>query len=240
MECVGKVTIGMTQRCKRFLEAVYSAGAISEQAVYRSGTGAKGKGQLEKQLLSEALHLFLGDGCLPVDIALCWKRKLQHGTIAALEKKLTTKLDRTRLDKETRINWDDDAASHLFNGVHHIYNRINVAKSREVEVGGRSLPNNIKDVLDEVMEYEPSEIGPNMNDHLFDDDADDDEADDDDGDLLLRTDTNILPVKPCLMDLTRTGWDELAKVKVSEVRQHAKDRVVRKRDTMKYIMLQVI
>jgi hypothetical protein len=86
----------------------------------------------------------------------------------------------------------------------------------------------------------PSGIVPNMNDHVFDDDADDNEADNNDGDLLLRTDTNILPVKPCLMDLTRTRWDELAKMKVSKVRQHAKDCLVRKCDTMKYIMLQVI
>ncbi len=90
------------------------------------------------------------------------------------------------------------------------------------------------------MEYKPSEIVPNMNNHVFDDDADDDEAEDNDGDLLLRTDTNILPVKPCLMDLMRTGWDELAKVKVSKVQQHAKDHVVQKHDAMKYIMLQVI
>ncbi len=192
---------------------------------------------LKTEALSEALQLFVGDGCLPVNDAFCWKRQLQHGTIAALEKQLTTKLDRTRLDKETCIKKDDDTASRLFNGVHHIYNRINVAKSQEVEVGGSSLPNNIKDVLDEVIEYEPSEIVPNMNDHVFDDDADDDEADDDDGDLLLRIDTNIMPVKPCLMDLTRTGWDELAKVKVNEVWHHAKHRAVRKQDTMKYNIL---
>ncbi len=100
------------------MEAVYSAGAILERAV--SGTGAKGKGQLEKQLLSKALHLFIGDDCLPVNDAFCRKRTLQHGTIAALEKQLTTKLDQTRLDKETRINQDNDAASRLFNSVHHI------------------------------------------------------------------------------------------------------------------------
>jgi hypothetical protein len=54
--------------------------------------------------------------------ATCKKSKL-------MEKQLITKLDRTRLDKETRINRDDNVASCLFNGVHHIYNRINVAKS---------------------------------------------------------------------------------------------------------------
>jgi hypothetical protein len=85
--------IRMTQKCKRFGEAVYSAGAISEQTVYRSGMGAKGRGQLEKKLLSEVLHLFLGDGCLPSNSALNWQHKLQPGTIAALEDQLMTKLD---------------------------------------------------------------------------------------------------------------------------------------------------
>jgi hypothetical protein len=42
------------------------------------------------------------------------------------------------------------------------------------------------------------------------------------------------------MDLTRTGWDELAKLNLQEVRQHAKDPLVRKRDTTKYIMMQVM
>jgi len=33
---------------------------------------------------------------------------------------ITTKLDRTRLDKESMINQDDDGASRLFNGIQHI------------------------------------------------------------------------------------------------------------------------
>ncbi len=78
-----------------------------------------------------------------------------------------------------------------------------------------------------------------MDNHVFDDEPEDDEADNDDQDLL-RTDSNIQPVKLCLMDLMWTGWDELAKSNVQEVRQHAKDCLVRKRDTMKYIMMQVL
>ena len=113
--------IGMMQKCKRFLESVYSAGTISERTVYRSGQGAKGRGQLEKKLLSKGLHIFLGD-CLPADNDLNEHRTLQPGTIASLENHLTIKLDRTKLDKETCINQGINAAGHLFNGVHHIYN----------------------------------------------------------------------------------------------------------------------
>jgi len=58
---------GITQRCKHFIDAIYSAGSISERTVYRSGMGAMGTGQLEKMLLAEAVHLFLGDGCLSQD-----------------------------------------------------------------------------------------------------------------------------------------------------------------------------
>jgi hypothetical protein len=156
-----------------------------------------------------------------------------------LEKELKTKLDRSQSDKETWINYEEDAASFLFNGVLHIYNHINVSKRQEEEVVGNSLPNNVKDVLDEVMEYEPCETLPDMDNHVFDDEPEDDEADND-NQYLLRTDSNLQPVKPCLMDLTRTGWDELAKLNVQEVRQHAKYPLVRKRDMMKYIMMQVM
>ncbi len=92
--------------------------------MYYSGTGAKGHGQHEKKkLLWEVIDLFLGD-CVPPmnDSHQYLDCKLEHGTISALEKQLTTKLHRTRLEKETRINREDDAASRLFNGVHHIYN----------------------------------------------------------------------------------------------------------------------
>ena len=137
--------IGMTQKCKQFLEAIYSTGAISKRTVYRSGQGAKGRGQLEKKLLSKVLHIFLGD-CLPTDSDLNGHRKLQPGIIASLENHLTIKLDRTKLDKETHINQENDAAGCLFNGVHHIYNRINTAKNCEKDIEDSNIPNNIKDI----------------------------------------------------------------------------------------------
>ncbi len=56
-----------------------------------------------------------------------------------LEKELKTKLDSSQLDKETWINCEDEAASCLFNGVLHMYNRINIAKKSRAESGGKQL-----------------------------------------------------------------------------------------------------
>ncbi len=80
-------------------------------------------------------------------------RQLKHGVILALEKELKTKLDRSQLDKETWINHEDNDTCCLFNGVLCIYNCINVAKREEEEVVGSRLPDNMNDVLDEVMEH---------------------------------------------------------------------------------------
>jgi hypothetical protein len=165
--------------------------------------------------------------------------QLKHGAISALVKELKTRLDRSQLDKETPNNCEDNAACCLFNDVLHIYNRINIAKRQEEKVVGNSLQDNVKDVLDGVMEYEPCETLPDMDNHLFDDEPEDDEADNDVQDLST-TDSNKQLVKPCLMDLTRTGWEELNKLNVQEVRQHAKDCLVQKCDMTKYIMMQVI
>ncbi len=162
--------IGMTQRCKRFLENVSSAGAITERTVCRSGTGETGNGLLGRKLLCEVVHLFLGK-CMPL-IQNNWENhhylscQLKHGVISALEKELKAKFDRSQLDKETWINCKDDTASHLFNAVFHIYHCMNVAKRQEEEVVGSSLPNNMKDVLEEVMEHEPCEILPDIYNHI--------------------------------------------------------------------------
>jgi len=85
--------VGITQRCNRFIDAIYSAGSISKRTIYQSGMGATGRGQIEKMLLAEAVHLFLGDGCLCHDNEQNFDRKLQPGAIAALENQLEIKLD---------------------------------------------------------------------------------------------------------------------------------------------------
>jgi hypothetical protein len=49
---------------------------------------------------------------------------------------------------------------------------------------GNSIPDNMKDVLDKVMDYEPSRNTPNMNDHIFDDEQEEDDADNDEQDMM--------------------------------------------------------
>ena len=87
------------------------------------------------------------------------------------------------------------------------------------------------------MEYEPSGVVPDINDHVFD--SDDDEADDDD-ESVTRLELDTEQTKVCLIDLQEVSWEAIDKLKVKEVRQHAKDRLARKSEMMKYIMLQVI
>ncbi len=87
------------------------------------------------------------------------------------------------------------------------------------------------------MDYEPRNILPNMDDHVFNDVDDDDVADDEEGDVnATRTDELA---RPYLLDLTMARWCELAGVNVREVRQHVNDCIMRKRDNMKYITMQV-
>ncbi len=123
--------------------------------------------------------------------------------------------------------------------MHHIYNRINLAKSREQEVVGSSIPENMKDVLDKVMDYEPTGIIPYMSEHRSDNNELDDKGamEEDEQDVGFRS---VQLIKPCLLDLSRTGWDELEKANVKEIRKQTLDYLNWKRDTMKYIIGQVI
>jgi hypothetical protein len=162
--------IGMTQRRKQFFETVYSSGSITEREVYYSGTGAKRHGQQETKLLWAVLHLYSGN-CVPPmnDNHRYLDSTLEHGTISGLEKQLTMKLNRTQLDREARVNRDNDAVSRLFNSVHHIYNRINISKKQEQEVvGTHDVPEDIVDTLDKVMDYEHNDDGkPNFGQTRF-------------------------------------------------------------------------
>ncbi len=96
----------------------------------------------------------------------------------------------------------------------------------------------MKDVLDEVMDYEPSRIIPDMNNHTFDEDEPEvDGVLDNEHDVVKRF---ALSQKPCSVDLSPVGWDDLDKVNVKDVHKHTIELLQWKRDTMKYIMQQVI
>ena len=70
----------------------------------------------------------------------------------------------------------------MFNGVTHMYNRIDITKRKEKEVEvvtSAGVPDNMADVLDEVMDFDSNDDAiPNMDDHVFDEDYED--IDDDD------------------------------------------------------------
>ena len=138
----------------------------------------------------------------------------------SFDKMITTKLDLTRLDKESLINREDNGASRLFNGIQHMYNCINVTKSREKEVASTvGIPDNMADVLDEVMDYESSKvIVPNMDDHVFDEE--------DEGEAMENEDDNIGQnlKKLCVTNLYKDGWHEINQSKVHEVRQEMSQR----------------
>ena len=121
------------------------------------------------------------------------------------------------------INREDDGASQLFNGIQHMYNRINVTKSRDKEAVSSTvgIPDNMADVLDEVMDYESSAvIAPNMDDHVFDEE--------DEGEAMENEDDDIGQnlKKLCVTKLYKDGWREINQSKVREVRQVARDRVI--------------
>ncbi len=114
-----------------------------------------------------------------------------------------------------------------------------IAKKRYDQVIiGAGVQDKIAYVLDEVMDHEANDVLPNMQDHVFDDEYDDDEADENESEI--HNELLIISAKPCLLDLTKLGWQELEKVNVREVHQHATKWFVQKRDTIKYIMRQVI
>ncbi len=103
---------------------------------------------------------------------------------------------------------------------------------------GPGVQDNIVNLLNEVMDYESNNALPNMDDHVFNDEYEEDDTDEDEADM--GNEVPNLSLRPCLLALTKIGWQELEKVKVREVCQHATDHSKQKRDTMKYIMSQVM
>lgn len=89
---------------------------------------------------------------------------------------------------------------------------------------GNSIPDNMTDVLDEVMDYEPTSNVPDMNDHVFDDESDDGDAADDERDIV-HIEGLVQTVKPCLLDLSQTGWEVFKNANEKEVRKHAMEQL---------------
>jgi hypothetical protein len=119
--------LGLTKKCKRVIETIYSPGAIIDRIVHRSGTGSKGNCSQEKVLISEVIGLFLGE---PFD-KRNQGRVLKHGHMNTLQQNITTKLDRKTLEREISYIQHEDSAGILLNGVNHIYARITFHRERE-------------------------------------------------------------------------------------------------------------
>ncbi len=137
--------IGLTQRAKQVIKTTYLLGPIIKRIVHWSETGSKGNCMPEKTLIGEVVVLFLGN---------------------------TTKLDRKKLDRETMFIQHEDLVGILLNGVNHIClkNYHNRYCERLLMNDYTVLPDGMDQVIDEVMEYEPETLVPNIDDHIFDDD----------------------------------------------------------------------
>ena len=224
--------IGLTQKAKRAIETIYSPGAISDRIVHRSGTGSKGNCSPEKELIEEVIGLFLGN---PFDENNSG-RVLEQGFMMSLHGRITTKLDRKMLDHETTFIQHEDSAGILLNGVNHIYGQISVSRERERTNNHDNVPEGLNDVIDEVMEYEPEILVPNIDDHMFtnEDGVDDNGMDDKEQEMTMEIDG--LMMRPCLMDLVLVGWNKLKEMNVKQIRMVADERLQCMRTTTKYIM----
>jgi hypothetical protein len=100
------------------------------------------------------------------------------------------------------------------------------------------LPKGVHDLINEVMEYEPESLVPNIDDHVFtnEEGIDDNGADDDDEEQDLSVDVGGEMVRLCLMDLVKVGWDKLREMNVKKIRMVADERSRRKRTTTQYII----
>ena len=160
--------------------------------------------------------------------------------MTTLQGRITTKLNRKKLERETSYIQHEDSAGMLLNGVNHMYGRITLNRERERMTNTDGLHDDgVDDVIDEVMEYEPESLVPNIDDVIFasDDGVDDDGADDEEEDLAINVSGEVQ--RPCLMDLVKVGRDKLREMNVKKVRMVAYERARRKRASTHYILARV-
>jgi hypothetical protein len=206
---------------------IYSVGAIKNCIIHRSGTGSKGNCSPEKRLIAKVISLFLGNPFDPGNAG--WL--LETRSMMTLQPLIKTKLDRKKLDKEISFIQHKDLAGILLNGVNHIYSRINVLKEQEqlMNKDQLMLHESVNDVIDEVMEYEPEMLVPNIDDHVFNNNE---EVDND----IEEEEQMLESRRPCLIDLVEKGWEKLDEMHVKKVRMVADKHTQRKRETTHYIM----
>jgi hypothetical protein len=98
----------------------------------------------------------------------------------------------------------------------------------------------VKDILNEIIEYEPECAVPNIDDHVFDLDNYDYKHNGDD-DIIAVEENGIAQAgqRPCLVDLVELGWRKLHEMNINMVGMVAKEQTRCKRMTMQYIMQRV-
>jgi hypothetical protein len=102
------------------------------------------------------------------------------------------------------------------------------------------LPEGADNIINEVMEYEPEMLVPNIDDHIFpDDDEIDNETGNDEEEVTLMNDAGIVG-RPCLIDLVEVGWNKLREMNLKKVRMVADKRAQWKKRTAQYVMNRVI
>ncbi len=154
--------IGLTQKAKHVVETIYSACLISEHIIQRSRRGSKDDCTLEKTLIGKVVCLFL---CNPFDLADLG-RVLKSKYMLLLQPFITTKLDKKMLDTETKFIQHKDSARVLLNGVNHIYAMIRTREQCK-QTNTDKLPEGIDGIIDEVMEYDPETLVPDIDEHIF-------------------------------------------------------------------------
>ena len=229
--------IGVAKRCKRASDMFFGPGEMGETKVHRSGTGAKGNGGPEKRLMYQVVTLFLGTIVLTNPAP----RQLLCTSVKRLKKDVTTKLDKSVLNKE-RFFTGDDTATRMFNGVSHVFNAIRVDKEAHAELEAEvewtdeeNEPDQEKELelrADERLEMEERAMEEAMDGIVFDEEETEENNE--------NAEASFEPGKfMCLQDLWEQGWEAIGKMGVKQIREAAVARMERKRELTKYIIKKV-
>ena len=233
--CRQGILVGVGKKCKRAVELFYGPGDVMTKKVHRRGTGPKGNRTDEKKLIYEMVTLLLGH----VGLVMA-PRSLEHNTVRNL--KITTKLDRSKLDAR-RFTTPDDTATRMLNSVEHVFQSVRVTKAMEAE-GDIETPlieslleneddepreeQELEQLLEEQRNDVSNMIEAEMEAMVFDEEEDATEIEE----PAVATKAKFR----CLDDLERVGWDAIEKMGVQQIRQDAKARKKRKRRVTKYIL----
>jgi hypothetical protein len=82
-------------------------------------------------------------------------------------------------------------------------------REREQTSDKDGFADSMDDIIDEVMEYEPKSLVPNIDDHIFTNDESVNKDGGDGKEQELAVNVGGQMVRPCLMDLVKVGRNKL-------------------------------